>query len=463
MVVGKSIVGLFKGPTVIDEAITSGGIFDEAEFTTYGYPLIWFGLAVLVLSLLGTFAIFNELFLYMLIYSILCGLFTLVISPIIIMRLCKYDELKQDVREHLQMWWLAIAVARPSITLNIEREHSCCGWFNVFDYCSTQYMSNIMYDTMVDESVQDFLNDLEESLEETVSHKAGMPDYNYGDDSDYTYSYSQDSDYSYSSGSDNFSDHFSTNSSDDKTKGLRANFQEQIRFLDKASAPEKECDELNEYCACDEMIDAGDPDPPWFDFNCRENLNGTLVTVRDGCFQHKDKYGRPICHLNGCGDIANRKAKVFVLVPIVIVSIAFVISYSIGLYFNGILTYHYYGEYQEYLKKLEDDDRKNKSQMRLLLTKEAANCENGMRKMGRQVTKSAALGRSVSTNMWQVAMTVRHRNQAGRAGLDPGITSSILPEHFQAAPATPRMDDATDYTGASLFIKKLHAKTASKT
>jgi len=82
---------------------------------------------------------------------------------------------------------------------------------------------------------------------------------------------------------------------------------------------------------------------------CRGPDDSTVI-VRDACFQRIDNYGDEICVLNGCGDILNQKAKYRVLLPFLIMLLLFVVSYSVGLYFNVILTKHYHNEYKRELE-----------------------------------------------------------------------------------------------------------------
>ena len=64
-----------------------------------------------------------------------------------------FKEFENDFNNHLQMWWLALAYIYPVTTKNIEKNYSCCGWNNVFDYCSKEAMGVIMYDALVTNSV----------------------------------------------------------------------------------------------------------------------------------------------------------------------------------------------------------------------------------------------------------------------------------------------------------------------
>ena len=117
-------------------------------------------------------------------------------------------------------------------------------------------------------------------------------------------------------------------------------------------------------------------DPPWLHFKCRKNTNGSVVDVRNGCYQHQDKYGHEICHLNGCSDIVNRKAKLYFVIPLGVFSIVYVISYTVGLYFNLILSYHYYVEYKKHVELAQNGQ--NNSQIRLFLTHEASKSRKGI-------------------------------------------------------------------------------------
>jgi hypothetical protein len=68
------------------------GILDSNEFTQIGGFMFLFGIFVFFISLLGTFAISNEMFLYMFFYSTVCLGSTLIISPVIIYRIITFKD-----------------------------------------------------------------------------------------------------------------------------------------------------------------------------------------------------------------------------------------------------------------------------------------------------------------------------------------------------------------------------------
>ena len=129
------------------------GILDDNEFKQIGGYIFAFGIFVFFLSFLGTFAISNKMFLYMFFYSTICLCSSLTFSPVIILRLIKFKKFEEDFRNHLRMWWLAVAYIYPGTTKMIEESNSCCGWNNVFDYCSKEAMGIIMYDTMISQNI----------------------------------------------------------------------------------------------------------------------------------------------------------------------------------------------------------------------------------------------------------------------------------------------------------------------
>ena len=89
-----------------------------------------------------------------------------------------------------------------------------------------------------------------------------------------------------------------------------------------------------------------------------------------------------------------------ILTPIIITSVVYVISYSLGLYFNFILTYNYYIKYNEDLKTSEvsllsvdgnDEDgmpatkSKAKSTLSQFAKMEVKNTKNGIKKMNKSL------------------------------------------------------------------------------
>jgi len=119
----------------------SAGVFDISHVSGYGLPLTVVGSVLLFIGSVGLFAIWSEMFLSMCIYSALCFLGTLSATPIIIFRLATFAEFRSDLSRYLRTAWLAVAFTHPSLTTNFERNNQCCGWYNVFDYCTTKYMS----------------------------------------------------------------------------------------------------------------------------------------------------------------------------------------------------------------------------------------------------------------------------------------------------------------------------------
>ena len=73
------------------------GILAESNFATYGYPMINVGEFVFFVSLLGAFAIYHELFLFMLIYSIICAI-SVGIGWILLSSLYQYEDFEKELK-----------------------------------------------------------------------------------------------------------------------------------------------------------------------------------------------------------------------------------------------------------------------------------------------------------------------------------------------------------------------------
>ena len=398
------------------------------------------------------------MFLYMSVYSALCLASTVVVTPIIITRLIRYEEFKEDVSGTLRMTWLAVSFLYPNKTQTFERDNSCCGWYNVFDYCSTKYMSSIMYDALVEGSIEDYMRKLENVIDPNSLQRAKVPGpplapdpqqqngnekldvqetidpdniydgYEYGQEFDY----STDDGYEYSS--ENFSSNDSINYNYSIYDGNSTFNNDSLPHPSQPPSPEKGtrarsqrrrsknvCDSSNEYCVCNEAHRLNSL-PSIFSSTCRDS-NDSRIIVSDGCYQHTDIYGEDICVLNGCGDILNHKA-VWYLIALLILSGIFVIGYTVGLYFNIILTMHYHEEYKLEIKKAEARTR---------FQIEAAKTREGLRKIGRSVSSTAAYGRSASVRLRKSVRKANRRRQK-RFDEDEG---SIKSGDFQSAPATP--------------------------
>ena len=72
------------------------------------------------------------------------------------MRMLHYSDLREVMSAKLRMLWLGWAKIRPKVTKYLEEKHSCCGWYNVFDYCTNRHMSEIMYSTLIGNSLADY-------------------------------------------------------------------------------------------------------------------------------------------------------------------------------------------------------------------------------------------------------------------------------------------------------------------
>jgi len=140
----------------------SAGIFDINKTAGYGWPMVAAGSAMLVTGIMGIFAIFSEMFVTMCIYSALCFLSSLMVTPIVIARVAQYNEFRSDFTRYLRTAWLAVAFTHPNMTMDFERNNQCCGWYNVFDYCTTKHMSGIMYNTIQEGSVTGFIKKIDQ-------------------------------------------------------------------------------------------------------------------------------------------------------------------------------------------------------------------------------------------------------------------------------------------------------------
>ena len=94
----------------------------------------------------------NELYLFLL----LDWLLTVSYFAYSLGHLVQIDHVKEYLTSKVQKSWLAAAYIDPKWIGNLERSNSCCGWFNVFDYCTKEAMSHIMYSTLMTSSLQDF-------------------------------------------------------------------------------------------------------------------------------------------------------------------------------------------------------------------------------------------------------------------------------------------------------------------
>lgn len=311
VIIGHLVISWFSGPDDDNScqvenlgfSTDNSGILDKHEFVTIGTFTKYAGVSIFLCTLVAIFVVVNELYFGMLINWFICIMvISFAYGHVISGNVANMDDYLSN---KVQRLWLAVAFLRPGFIGRLERQNKCCGWFNVFDYCSKDAMSKIMYDMTMANSIRDFFD----SVESQRSTDTLYDDY------------------------DNY------DNEGKKNYGMDINQQ-----------PET-CDELNGNCVCYQIGTTGE-DVHFADMECRRDCDGEMVTVRDGCIQQADFYGDQICYLTGCGDTILYKGHNLLLLLGITAGIMLV-SYTIAVYFKLILVYHYWQKYKE-LYNLQD-------------------------------------------------------------------------------------------------------------
>jgi len=193
--------------------------------------------------------------------------------------------------------WLSSMTLGSQFTVEFERDNSCCGWNNVFDYCDRDKIFQIIMD-IVSEKKQLLTENLKTSFT--------------GDD--YVYNYD---DIVYSS---------------------------ELLGTDRMLENEEFCkpDEFNEFCVCDKMSE-NDMTLNIFNEPCRSDCDGNVLYAYESCPVQTDNLGKPICQLNGCGDILLSQWNTKLLFTRILY-FAFIASMIVYAYFKYQLAFYFIDE-----------------------------------------------------------------------------------------------------------------------
>ena len=203
--------------------------------------------------------------------------------------------------------WLSSMTLGSQFTVEFERDNSCCGWNNVFDYCDRDKIYQIIMDIVSEKKPL-----VSDNMRTSFSGE------------NYAYNYE---DIVYSS---------------------------ELLGTDTARMLENEniCDpnEFNEFCVCDKMMQ-NSMTLNIFNEPCRSDCDGNVLYAYESCPVLNDIHGKPICQLNGCGDILlsqwNNK-----LMLVRILYFSFIASMIVYSYFKYQLAFYFIDEVEKRWVKL---------------------------------------------------------------------------------------------------------------
>ncbi|CAG5079377.1 Oidioi.mRNA.OKI2018_I69.PAR.g9239.t1.cds [Oikopleura dioica] len=274
-------------------------LLDASEFTEIGQNTMITGGIMLVFGIFG-----------MIVTEMETGVLMLVMTTV---RICFFMySILTSVRNFIEpeKVWLSSMTLGSKFTYEFEQDNRCCGWNNVFDYCDRDKILQIIYDVRT-------------GRKDLVTKHTRQSSFfeEYADSKIYNYE-SFESEIFYSSEIAS------------------------ISKLEEINDGEDPCepDSLNEYCVCDEM-EKNDWTLNILDEPCRTDCEGNILYARESCPGHhsRDTKEKPICLLNGCGDILLAQWN-FKLWLIRILFFSFIASMIVYAYFKYQLAFYYIDE-----------------------------------------------------------------------------------------------------------------------